>query len=299
MLIRRALSLSIFLTAAALAADLKPVDLKPVDVKPVEVKPVEVKPVEAKPAETKPADTKATETKPGDRTATPKPFLGVRFDESAVSLDQDPGMPISEVVPGSTAQSMGLEAGDRLLTLNAKATERTDDISVILAGAKVGDAVKLEYLRAGTKTLTQGVLAERPKPATLAKDVDRLNQKLAEVRELAESHKREPTLAEILQQLKDIEVGLPRAVAAFKKQFPDGEFDIRLQVIITSDKNAKNPIEFSNQNSKTEDKKADGQKDDDKKAAETKEEAVKAAPAKADPVKAGPVKADPVKPATK
>ena len=264
MLIRRALFLSIFFTAATLAADAKPAEVKTAEAKPTEIKP--------------------TETKPGDKTATSKPFLGVRFDESAVSLDQEPGMPISEVVPGSTAQTMGLEAGDRLLTLNSKATERTDDISVILSGAKVGDAVKLEYLRAGIKTLAQGSLAERPKPATLAKDVDRLNQKLAEVRELAESQKREPTLAEILQQLKDIEAGLPRAVAAFKKQFPDGEFDIRLQVVISSDKNAKNPIEFSNQNSKTEAKKADGKKDDEKKAAETKEE---------------PVKSEPVKPATK
>lgn len=262
--IYRALSLSIFLATAALAADAKPVEVKP--------------------AETKPAEVKVAEAKPVDKAAAPKPFLGVRFDESAVSLDQEPGMPISEVVPGSTAQSMGLEAGDRLLTLNAKATERTDDISVILGGAKVGDAVKFEYLRAGTKTLAQGVLAERPKPATLAKDVDRLNQKLAEVRELAESQKREPTLAEILQQLKDIEAGLPRAVAAFKKQFPDGEFDIRLQVVITSDKNAKNPIEFSNQNSKSDDKKAEDKKADDKagdpKAAETKPEGVKSEPVK-------------------
>ena len=276
MLIPRAFFLSLFLTAATLAADAKPAEVKPVEVKPVEVKPAE--------------------TKPGDKAATSKPFLGVRFDESAVSLDQEPGMPISEVVPGSTAQTMGLEAGDRLLSLNTKATERTDDISVILSGAKVGDAVKLEYLRAGIKTLAQGVLAERPKPATLAKDVDRLNQKLAEVRELAESQKREPTLAEILQQLKDIEAGLPRAVAAFKKQFPDGEFDIRLQVVISSDKNAKNPIEFSNQNSKTEGKKAEAKNDngtseakpevkpeakaDDKKATEAKPDAVKAVPAK-------------------
>ena len=114
------------------------------------------------------------------------------------------------------------------------------------------------------------MLVERPKPATLAKDVERMNLKLAEVRELAESQKREPTLAEILQQLKDIEAGLPRAVAAFKKQFPDGEFDIRLQVVITSDKNAKNPIEFSNQGSKTDDKKVDEKKADSKKMDEKK-----------------------------
>ena len=266
----RTLFLSVLLTTAALAADTKPVEVKPADVKPAEVKPGDVK--------------------PGDKATAPKPFLGLRFDESAVSLDKEPGMPISEVVQGSTAQSLGLESGDRLLTLNSKATERTDDLSVILAGAKVGDAVSLEYLRAGTKTLAQGVLAERPKPATLAKDVDRLNQKLAEVRELAESQKREPNLAEILQQLKDIEAGLPRAVAAFKKQFPDGEFDIRLQVVITSDKNAKNPVEFTNQSSKVDDKKVDDKKADDKKPDVTKSADDKKAPEKAPLPKAEPAK---------
>lgn len=227
------------------------------DAKPVDVKPVEVKPADVKPGETKPADTKPQ---------APKPFLGVRFDENTVTMDQEPGMPISEVVIGSTAQGLGLESGDRLLTLNGKATERTDDLGQILAGAKVGDPVSIEYQRNGTKTLVKGTLAERPKPATLAKDVDRLNQKLAEIKDLAESKKREPSLAEILQQLKDIEAGLPRAVAAFKKQFPDGEFDIRLQVVITSDKNAKNPIEFSNQSKATEGKKSDEPKAADKAA---------------------------------
>jgi membrane-associated protease RseP (regulator of RpoE activity) len=252
---RRALLLSVLLTTAALAA---------------ETKPAETKPAESKPTEVKPADVKS-----GDKATAPKPFLGLRFDESAVSLDKEPGMPISEVVTGSTSQSLGLEAGDRLLTLDGKATERTDDLSVILAGAKVGDAVSIEYVRAGAKALAQGVLAERPKPATIAKDVDRLNQKLAEVRELAEAQKREPSLTEILQQLKDIEAGLPRAVAAFKKQFPDGEFDIRLQVVITSDKHAKNPVEFTNQSTKSDDKKSDDQKSAPEKAAEPAKPAAK------------------------
>jgi S1-C subfamily serine protease len=152
---RRALLLSVMLSTWALGAEVKPADNKPADNKPADVKP-------------------AT-SKPAEKGTAPKPFLGVRFDESAVSLDQEPGMPISEVVTGSTAQSLGIEAGDRLLTLNGKATERTDDLSVILAGAKVGDPVSIEYIRGGSKTLVQGALSERPKPATLVKDVDRLN----------------------------------------------------------------------------------------------------------------------------
>jgi hypothetical protein len=107
--------------------------------------------------------------------------------------------------------------------------------------------------------------------------------------------------------LKDIEAGLPRAVAAFKKQFPDGEFDIRLQVVISSDKNAKNPVEFSNQSKvddkkadekKVDDKKADDKKVDDKKVDDKKAAAEKPAVDKA-AVKTAEPKADPAKPATK
>jgi membrane-associated protease RseP (regulator of RpoE activity) len=174
------------------------------------------------------------------------PFLGVRFDENSVAIDSEPGMPVSEVVANSSAANLGLQGGDRLLAINGKAVEKTDDLKKILGGSKVGDPLAMEFMRAGQKISGQGQLIERPKPAVLAKEVDQLTQKLAQVKELAEAKSREPSLGEILQQLKDIETGLPRAVAAFKKQYPDGEFDIKIQVTIVSDKKAKNPIEFSN-----------------------------------------------------
>jgi membrane-associated protease RseP (regulator of RpoE activity) len=174
------------------------------------------------------------------------PFLGVRFDENSVALNTEPGMPVSEVVANSSAANLGLQGGDHLLTINGKPVKKTDDIKKILGGAKVGDPLSMEFVHAGQKVTGQGQLIERPKPAVLAKEVDQLTQKLAQVKELADAKSREPSLGEILQQLKDIETGLPRAVAAFKKQYPDGEFDIKIQVTIVSDKKAKNPIEFSN-----------------------------------------------------
>ena len=189
----------------------------------------------------KPADPAPTSTAPA-----PKPFLGVRFDENSVSLDTEPGMPINEIVNGSTVQALGLESGDRLLSVNGKPTEKTTDLATILGGSKVGEQVTVEYLRAGTKNHVQGPLLERPKPAALAREVDKLNQKLSEVKELASAKSREPSLGEILQQLKDIESGLPRAVAAFKREYPNGEFDISITVKIVSDKTAKEPLEFSN-----------------------------------------------------
>lgn len=209
----------------------------------------------------KPADGGA---KPAETTKPPAPFLGVRFDENAVTIDAEPGMPVSEVVRGSTVETLGLEAGDRLLSINGKAMEKTGDVVAALAGSKVGDVVAIEYLRGGQKGTVKGPLQERPRPATLAREVDRLNQKLAEVKELAEAKGREPTLGEILQQLRDIEAGLPRAVAAFKKQYPDGEFDIRIQVTIVSDKHAKDPISFSNAQAAPAGGKAEDKKPDDK-----------------------------------
>ena len=220
----------------------------------------------AEPPAPKPADGGA---KPAETAKPPAPFLGVRFDENAVTIDAELGMPVSEIVRGSTVETLGLEAGDRLLSLNGKPMEKTGDVVAALAGAKVGDVVAVEYLRGGQKSTVKGPLQERPRPASLAGDVSRLNQKLAEVKELAEAKSREPTLGEILQQLRDIESGLPRAVAAFKKQYPDGEFDIRIQVTIVSDKHAKDPISFSNAQAApagaATDKKPDGKKADEKR----------------------------------
>ena len=189
---------------------------------------------------------KPAEPAPASTTPAPKPFLGVRFDENSVALDSEPGMPINEIVNGSTLQTLGLEAGDRLLSLNGKPTEKTTDLATILGGSKVGEQVTVEYVRAGKKAQAQGPLLGRPNAAALAGAVAKLNQTLSEVKELAEAKSREPSLGEILQQLKDIESGLPRAVAAFKREYPDGEFDISITVKIVSDKKAKNPLEFSN-----------------------------------------------------
>lgn len=215
----------------------------------------------------------ADTTPPPPAAATPAaatPFLGVRFDENSVALDQEPGMPINEVVTGSTAQLLGLEAGDRLITVNSKPVEKPDDLKAVLGGAKVGDTITVESSRKGKPTTATGILAERPKPAAIKKEVDQLAQKLAEVKELAAAQKREPSLAEILQQLKDIETGLPRAVAAFKKQYPNGDFDIRIQVVITSDRTAAHPIELSNLPPKPADGKPADSKPADSKPADGK-----------------------------
>ena len=47
--------------------------------------------------------------------------------------------------------------------------------------------------------------------------------------------------------LKEIEDNMPAAVAEFKKQYPNGEFNIHIKIDIVSDKTAKDPITIGNQ----------------------------------------------------
>jgi len=175
-----------------------------------------------------------------------KPFLGLRFDETAPNFATEPGIPVSEVVAGATAQILGVEVGDRILTINGKAIKGIADLQAVLGGAKVGDSVTIGLDRNGSPLNFTGPLAAKPKPVQLTNELANAQKSLEEVRRLAASKAREPSLAELLQQLQDIQAGLPRAVAAFKKQYPNGTFDIRLSVTICSDATAKDPIEFTN-----------------------------------------------------
>lgn len=175
-----------------------------------------------------------------------KPFLGLRFDESAPNFSTEAGIPVSDVVPGATGASLGIEVGDRLTTINGKVIKGIPDLSAILGGSKVGDQVSVAVTRNGSPITFTGPLLARPRPVQIGQEVANAQKTLDEVKRLAESKAREPSLAELLQQLQDIQNGLPRAVAAFKKQYPNGTFDIRLSVTITSDATAKDPIEFTN-----------------------------------------------------
>jgi membrane-associated protease RseP (regulator of RpoE activity) len=196
----------------------------------------------------------ATEPTPAPATTTPaaapvpeaKPFLGLRFDETAPNFATEPGIPVSEVVAGATAQTLGVEVGDRLLSINGKAIKGIADLQAILGGSKVGDTVTVSLDRNGSTLNLTGPLAAKPKPVQVSNELASAQKSLEEVRRLAASKAREPSLAELLQQLQDIQAGLPRAVAAFKKQYPNGTFDIRLSVTISSDATAKDPIEFTN-----------------------------------------------------
>jgi membrane-associated protease RseP (regulator of RpoE activity) len=175
-----------------------------------------------------------------------RPSFGWTVPDGPASETGTPGLQIIEVRPGGTAAALGIEAGDRIRAINGTMISASEHIRTVLAAAKVGDQVTVEFDRAGAVRTATGALLERPRPANLAGELNAAKGELESLKSLAANKAKEPSLAEILQSLKDLDQRLPKAVAAFKKQYPNGEFDISIKIRITSDKNATDAIELSN-----------------------------------------------------
>jgi membrane-associated protease RseP (regulator of RpoE activity) len=181
-----------------------------------------------------------------------KPFLGVNVDENGASFDPNQGLPVTTVIPGSTAAVMGIEVGDLLLTFNGAKLTSQNELKVALGKIKVGDEVTLEVTRKNVDLLVKktfkGLITVRPQVASITADLARLREETLALRKLQEERKaKELSLADMLTMLKEIEEQMPAAVAEFKKQYPRGEFNIQIKIDIVSDKTAKTPITVGNQ----------------------------------------------------
>ena len=181
-----------------------------------------------------------------------KPFLGVNVDENGSNFDPNQGLPVTTVIPGSTAAVMGIEVGDLLLTFNGAKLTSQDELKVAIGKTKVGDEITLEVTRKNFDVLVKktfkGPITVRPQVASITADLARLREETLALRKLQEERKaKELSLADMLKMLKEIEEQMPAAVAEFKKQYPRGEFNIQIKIDIVSDKTAKTPITVGNQ----------------------------------------------------
>jgi len=193
----------------------------------------------------------ATEVaKPNVVAPAPKPFLGVNVDENAASFDPNQGLPVTAVIPGSTAAAMGIQVGDLLKSFNGQALKAQVDLARAISSTKVGDQVTIDLLRKADTGLTPmtmtGAIAVRPQVGSINKDLAALREEMLALRKQQEEGK-ELSLADMLKMLKEIEDNMPAAVAEFKKQYPKGEFNIQIKIDIISDKSAKDPITIGNQ----------------------------------------------------
>lgn len=83
-------------------------------------------------------------------------FLGVAVDEGSG------GLVVAEVVDGSAAATMGLETGDRLISVNSERVRTIDELGRVLSGLRVGDRATLAIRRNGTRMDLSGTLGPRP-----------------------------------------------------------------------------------------------------------------------------------------
>jgi membrane-associated protease RseP (regulator of RpoE activity) len=176
----------------------------------------------------------------------PRPaYLGIAIDTAATTFEGH-GLVVMRVEPGSPAAVMGLAGGDRLLRLDGQPLPTREELQRLLATRKPGDRIAIEAVRVqggdgGMDRFTcAGVLQELPRTRTSSLGTQ-LNELQARLTDLEEKT-REPTLGEILARLHAIEQDLPKAAAAFKRIYPDGEFRIAISLEVTSHKTALVPV---------------------------------------------------------
>jgi predicted metalloprotease with PDZ domain len=85
-------------------------------------------------------------------------WLGIEKEET------EEGMVISAVVPGSPAEQAGLQAGDKVVSINGVAVNdgNHDKLHGMMKNAKIGDAVTYVVARGGQNVTLRATLARIP-----------------------------------------------------------------------------------------------------------------------------------------
>jgi len=82
--------------------------------------------------------------------------------QAAPQADSGPGVVVDDVVPNSAAWFAGLEAQDRLLSIDGTAVEKLADVVGAVASKEPGTFVELKYQRAGEERTARVRLGPRP-----------------------------------------------------------------------------------------------------------------------------------------
>jgi len=186
------------------------------------------------------ADSSATP--PPAQPVAERPLLGVNIDTTAGKFDI--GVAVSSVVAGSSAAVIGILPNDLIVGINGTPITSMDDLKRVMDGLQVGSNVAIDVQRAGQKTQLTGQLLARPQPPESPHAaILRLE---GEIAELKRRQNHPPDLAEtldhVVQELNDLKRDLPHAAEDFKKQYPNGVFTVSIDVNISSDTTAKNPL---------------------------------------------------------
>ena len=82
-------------------------------------------------------------------------------EEYGISFDQEDGVFVEEVTPGSPAEEAGLRVGDIITKIGDREIKRYVDLrDALYRDATVGDTITIEYVRRGEASETEATLTE-------------------------------------------------------------------------------------------------------------------------------------------
>lgn len=201
-------------------------------------------------------------------------WLGVILEEGA-SFDGKPQPKVTRIVPGSTAEKLGLQPGDQLTQLNDTPITSVDTFRAASTTLKVGDALTAKILR-GTQNLDlKATIEAPPRPRDVLTDTDKVKAEITDLRTANERASTTSRLEELLTLLNTVQKGLPESAAEFKRVYPKGTFNVQIHIDIQSDPAAPNqtplppavvPTITSVPAAAADPAKTDDKKTDDKKA---------------------------------
>ena len=170
----------------------------------------------------------------GDTPRGPRVWLGLILEDGA-SFDGKPQPKVARVIPGSTAEKLGLQPGDQVLRLGDTPLTSVDSFRAASSLLKVGETLTVKILR-GTQNLDLKAVVEAPlRPKDVLAEADKLKAESAELRLDIERAATTSRLEELLTLLNTVQKGLPESAAEFKKVYPKGTFNIQIKIDIQSD----------------------------------------------------------------
>ena len=167
-------------------------------------------------------------------------FLGAQVEaiDAAAGFDGKAGVKVVRVVPGSTAEKIGLAVGDVITQVGATAVTSPETYRDALAAFPPSDPVSVAVSREGKVLTLSGVLEAPPRPRDVFTQAEQIRNEAAAIKETVDRAKLRTDLETCLRLLREFETGLPAAAAEFKRLYPQGTFDIQINVRITSDPTA-------------------------------------------------------------
>ena len=174
-----------------------------------------------------------------------RPYLGIMPSRNT---DEGSGIPIARVFPNSTAASLGMQNGDRILAINDHMVNTTQEVSTVLQGLPVGDKITIQWQRDEEIMEQEGELKALPSHFRQARELRERQRAIRELQqqrqELDGPQELAASMAQLATILKELPGQLDETAKKFNEVYPEGTFTIELNIDIRTNAEDPNAIEL-------------------------------------------------------